>query len=322
MKIGVAGTGSIGRRHISNLQKLDPSAQVVLLRPEAQHDQFSNDKGLTVVAYEDINNSSLDGLIIATPSAMHYPLIVQALECGLACYIEKPLITNRDQLQKLSAFIETQDTLPPTQSGCNLRYLPSLIKMRQLIKDGAVGTVLRASFEAGQWLPDWRPSADYTQSYSASKELGGGVTLDLIHELDMARWLIDEFESVNAQAGTSSVLDIETESVMIAVMLSNERVPVSVSLDYISKPPVRRYQVVGDRGSLVWDLHKMILEYRSNEDVESFCSPDDFDVSQTYVSPMQDFLKCIKDKTSAEQDILEGMKSCELALNLKASAGI
>jgi len=59
-------------------------------------------------------------------------------------------------------------------------------------------------------LPDWRPWQDYSQSYSAKKELGGGVVLDLIHELDYSYWLFGEFYELKSFTGKVSNLKIET----------------------------------------------------------------------------------------------------------------
>ena len=88
-----------------------------------------------------------------------------------------------------------QDIIPQTQVGCNLRFLPSLQRLKDLIAQGVIGRIVRASFEAGQWLPDWRPRQDYRKSYSADPDSGGGVLFDLIHEIDAAYWILGDLTS-------------------------------------------------------------------------------------------------------------------------------
>ena len=75
MRIAVAGTGSIGRRHIVNLQQLLPSLQIVLIRKPVYQDALSLSlNACTVETIDEAIKLDIDGLIIATPSSEHADL--------------------------------------------------------------------------------------------------------------------------------------------------------------------------------------------------------------------------------------------------------
>ena len=135
---------------------------------------------------------TIDALIIATPSSKHADLIKDGLAFDLPMYIEKPVLTNRSQLNCLRQCLAVKGRIPQTQVGCNLRFLPSLQQLKHFVEQGVIGRIVRASFESGQWLPDWRPHQDYRKSYSASPDRGGGVLFDLIHEIDAAYWILGD----------------------------------------------------------------------------------------------------------------------------------
>ncbi|MFX7793064.1 Gfo/Idh/MocA family oxidoreductase, partial [Acinetobacter baumannii] len=63
-------------------------------------------------------------------------------------------------------------------------------QVRQMIQEGVIGNLYNAFIEIGQYLPDWRPTKDYRETVSAKTELGGGVLLELSHELDYAQWIL------------------------------------------------------------------------------------------------------------------------------------
>jgi predicted dehydrogenase len=220
----------------------------------------------------------------------------------------------RDEIAKL-------DRTPLTLACCNIRYLPSLQRFRALLREGAVGTVVRAVLQAGAWLPDWRPERDYRTGYGASAA-GGGVVLDLVHELDQARWLFGEFDEVTAMTGKLSSLDVQAEDSACVLLRARTHGPlVMVGLDYVARAPVRRYELVGEKGTLTWDLHAKLLTHaapggRSTHD----CGPGAYDMAETYVSAMREFLQCVGAGAPTSQPLEDGLKSAELALRARASA--
>jgi predicted dehydrogenase len=75
-------------------------------------------------------------------------------------------------------------------TGYNLRFSYSLKRFNELIKKKIVGKILSVRCEVGQYLPDWRPNKDFRKTVSANKRLGGGVLLELSHEIDYLRWIL------------------------------------------------------------------------------------------------------------------------------------
>lgn len=322
MRILIAGSGSIGRRHVANLQALCPQVRFVVLRRDAYHDAWSDALGAEVVSDVGVAIATRpDFAVVATPSARHIDVLPALITAGLPFYAEKPVVTTREDIELLRVQIQREHFTAVTQAGCNLRFLPSLQAARELIRDGALGRLARASFEAGQWLPDWRPSQDYRKSYSARSAQGGGVIFDLVHELDAARWILGDFEKIRAVAGRYSGLELECED-SAAILLNRDAGPVvSVSLDYVSRRPVRRYHFVGTEGSLTWDLANRKLEHvvaDGTRDID--CGESGFDVAGTYRAAMQEFLVSITTGAATSQDVMDGLATAELAIRVKEAA--
>lgn len=321
----VIGLGSIGRRHATNLCALGRPIDLVLLRREGRIDTTSHELGARVVP--DLSaalEARPDFAVLATPSARHADMLLPLLEAGIPCYVEKPVVSRCNDLERLTATLSHLRSIPVTHAGYNLRYLPSLLRLHGLVADGAVGNVVRASLQAGQWLPDWRPEQDYRTSYSANQSEGGGVILDLMHEIDAARWLFGEFDQVIAMAGKYSGLEIASEDTACMVLRGQQGGPlVTVSLDYVSRHRVRRYEIVGEKGTLIWDLASARLDIITRGGVKAVeCGGSDFDMNQTYVAAMKEFVDSVEDGCTTSQDIFEGMRSVNLAFRVRMAAGL
>jgi predicted dehydrogenase len=149
-------------------------------------------------------------------------------------------------------------------TGYNLRFLPSLQRFRALLNEQTIGRVLSARCEAGQYLPTWRPDADYRQSVSARRELGGGVLLELSHELDYLRWIFGEVDWVQATLTRQSGLDVDVEdSAHLILGFNAEQGPppiASVYLDFVRRDTTRACTAIGEAGSLRWDGVSGVVE--------------------------------------------------------------
>ena len=301
----VVGFGSIARRHIESLRAMAADAEIVVLRPSGKPGG-ADCRFVTTVEQALQTKPAL--AVIASPSAFHMESLLPLLQAGVPCYVEKPPVASQADVERLRAL----KPLPVTLTGCNLRFLPSLQRLRRELQSGAIGTPVRASLQAGQWLPDWRPGTDYRKSYSADARRGGGAILDLVHELDAARWLFGEFDRVHAVVGKLSALEIDAED--SAAIVLGPRPAVAVGLDFVARPPIRRYEIFGDKGTLTWDLLARRLMLGSevlDADAASF------DVAATYRAAMQEFVSAVYGGRPTTQDLLDGLKSTELALRAR-----
>jgi predicted dehydrogenase len=315
----VIGYGSIGRRHTENLLALVPQLDltVVTRRDDVRTNRFR--------VVRDLARALADRpqfAVVASDSAKHAQHVLDLLEAGVPAYVEKPAVTDFDQLERVRLALAGTKAAPITFAGCNMRHLPSLVKLRALLRDGAIGRPVRATLQAGAWLPDWRPGRDYRSGYAASAH-GGGVVLDLVHELDQARWLFGEFDDVAAVADRVSGLDVQAEDCACIVLRRRGRGPlVMVGLDYVARVPVRRYEIIGDEATLVWDLHAKRLERVAAGARRDYdCGASAFDMGETYVEAMREFLEAVSGGGATSQPLDDGLASAELALRARAAAG-
>lgn len=295
MRVYIDGLGSIGLRHARNISTL--CADPVLLVPEHSIHRLEDHPEIVRIPVRDAADAvskGLDCAIVSSPSASHLDTLEQLVPAQVPIYIEKPVVANRRDLDRLQNLVLLNDYRSPTMVGCNLRFLPAIGRFRSLIGEGEVGPIRRATFEAGQWLPDWRPGRDYRRTYSASAEQGGGAILDLIHEYDIARWIFGEFEEVRSMHGRLSSLEITAEDVVTSILASHGGPIVTVQLDYVSRIPIRRYVATGEEGTLEFHLQEQrLVLHRIDGSSEVFDGPSFFDVGQSYVTAMSEFLAAV-----------------------------
>jgi len=311
----MVGTGSIGRRHMASLRGLVPDVQFDVLREAGRGTDTSALGEVEVVTSLELAlERRPDLMVIASPSSMHLRPLLAAIESGTPFYAEKPVVSTLEELAVLEARVE-RGGLPPNMVGCNLRSLPSLMALKSLLDEGRLGRLARADFEAGQWLPDWRPAQDYRQGYSAKRALGGGVLLDLIHEIDAAQWLLGSFEHVSGFATRASSLEIDSDDSASLLMARAGGPIATVRIDYVSRRPIRRYTLVGDLGTATWDLRAATLTLSNADVVQALpLAADAFDVPATYPAAMREMLAAIREDRPSTQPLEEGLRALATAL--------
>jgi predicted dehydrogenase len=235
MAVLVHGTGSIGSRHVRVLERLGVPAIARSVRSGAPAAPAS-------------------AAIIATTTGRHLADAADALRAGCHVLVEKPLAASTAGVAALEAAARAAGR--QVFVGCCLRFDAALLAFRaRLPRIGRVGEV---HIECRSYLPDWRPGTDYRASYSARRD-EGGVLRDLIHEIDYAAWLFGWPAQITATLGNTGALGIESEE--WAELAWTAGAPVSIRLDYLTKPATRFIRAHGEHGTLEVDLigHRVTL---------------------------------------------------------------
>ena len=315
----VIGLGSIGRRHLRNLAARFPNAELTVLRHLDQSDPEAEALGARLLADPDIALATpYDLIVLATPSANHIDLLPRLIDKGDTLLVEKPIVAD---IADCDAILTQLKTAPAALriSGFNFRYLPSLQKARHLISQGALGRIVRASLTAGLWLPDWRPQQDYTTGYSADAARGGGVELDLVHEIDVARWLFGELTLDYARGGKLSSLNIDAHDTALMALRPAQGGPlVQIALDYVARQRVRHYEVIGDKSGLQWNLDGTLTQLNPDGKITLTETAADFDVNATYTAMIDHIAAALQGKAvPPPQSLADGIISSRLALQAR-----
>jgi len=291
-KFLVTSQGSIGRRHLANLRALRPQATIAVLRTQAAAGQpCLPGVDLQFYSLAEALAFAPDAAIVASPANVHLALATALVEHGIPVLVEKPLA---DSTEGLRAFAELVDARKvKTGVGYNLRFLPSLVRARALLQEGAIGRVLSVRAEVGQYLPDWRPGSNYSESVSAQKKLGGGALLELSHELDYLLWIFGAPDTVAAKGGRIGDLEIDVEDMVeLCLEYREPRRLVNVHLDFLQRAVHRSCRFIGTDGTLVWNALGDRLElYRAATGQWEQLHYPLADRNQMYLEELEEFLR-------------------------------
>lgn len=258
MKVLIIGLGSIAKKHVDAIRKLDEFAEFFALRSSLN--TKSDVVGVTdIYSLNDLKIADLDFIIISNPTSEHFSTIKLFSEFNIPLFIEKPLFSQVSQeTQFLVEQIESKDI--STYVACNLRFLECLQQLKEIIKGKIVNEV---NVYCGSYLPDWRPRVDFRTIYSANKEMGGGVHIDLIHELDYVYWLFGKPLKSQSFFSNNSSLDI-TAYDYANYLWTYEKFSASIVLNYYRRDVKRTIEIVTDQGSYNVDLLKNSIELNGN----------------------------------------------------------
>lgn len=294
----IVGMGSIGSRHACLARALLPDAKTAALRHQYTQQSQDEQTDFTFTTMDEVREFQPQAAIIANPATCHVDIAMDLAKSGTHLLIEKPIAAVPDQVDELVSICKVNEIVLMT--GYNLRFLPSLQQFREYLSEHKVGNVLSVRAEVGQYLPDWRPDADYRKSVSAQEKLGGGVLLELSHEIDYLQWLFGDVHWVKAHVARHSQLEIDVEdSAYLLMGLSgihgNKELVVSLNMDFIRRDATRSCVVIGEEGSLRWNALAGAVEYfpPDGNKWETLCI-EATDRDYTYQEELKHFFDCIE----------------------------
>jgi len=319
LKALVIGYGSIGKRHIENLSKLKNMEIIVCTK--RKNDKFLKQKKCKV--YDSINDCIKENPIfgiIANETHIHIKTAIILAKSGIHMFIEKPLSNTLQNTEKLLEIVKKKKLV--VLIGCNFRFHPSIMLMRKIILQGDLGRIISARVENGSFLPDWHPGENYQTTYAARNDLGGGVVLTCIHEIDYLYWFFGSVHDVFSVSGRYSDLNIKSEDLSAIILKFKNNVIAEAHLDYFQQPSARNCKVIGTKGTLIWDIETNTVRFydTKNKKWVQKLKISNFDLNTTYIKELAHFIECIQEKTKPVNDLKEGIYSLKIALAIKKSS--
>lgn len=212
VKVGLIGAGLIGREHAKYCQTAkglelfgiaDVSAEAAATARQYDVPLFHDYREL-------LGHPDIDAVIIALPNAMHDEVAVAAMERGLPVLVEKPLA---DTLEAARHIVDMSEHFGvPVLVGHQRRYAPDVAAAKEFIREGGLGQIVSVAIHS-----TWRKDDDYFNVGWRTTKGAGPVLINLIHDIDVIRYLVGEIEST-VSLGSTAARGFEVADTVGAVM--------------------------------------------------------------------------------------------------------
>jgi predicted dehydrogenase len=336
LRVLFVGLGSIGQRHLRNLNALlGPALSVSAYRTGRSDAILTDDlqvrspQGLVrefdVAVYDNLDESlraGADIVFVTNPTSLHLPVALKAARAGCHLFIEKPLSHTWDEVESLIAAVEQANLVGYV--GFQFRFHPAFSLVKARLSEGAIGNPVAAHIQVGEYMPGFHPYEDYRASYAARKDLGGGVILSQVHELDLLYALFGLPESVYSVGGRLSSLEIDVEDVASTILRfvrgDGIAFPVHLHQDFLQKPAERSWQIIGERGKICWDVSGGdVTRFGASGDILETRSFRNYARNEMFIAELRHFIECVNGDSAPLVSVREGAQSLRIALAAKES---
>lgn len=305
LKVCFVGIGSIAKRHIVNFSEicLDKGINLTvdtLRRSAGVLDTDIAGRIRHIFVDGDVLPNDYDVIFLTNPTDFHLD-VLQELHCHAKhFFIEKPL-TSYNKLEGVFNIKYREDSI--YYVACPLRYMGVIQYLHDNID---VSDVISVRCISSSYLPDWRPGTDYRSSYSASKELGGGVSIDLIHEWDYISYLFGSPNHIHYAYGKKSSLELECEDYAIYVADYPDKI-IELHLDYFGRKTIREIMIFTNEDTILGDLVKSEVTYmKSGKEISFAESRDDYQKRE-----LMHFLDIMDGKTECDNGISKAYQTMQ-----------
>ena len=297
LRVLVVGAGSIGRRHSENLAALGARPELIAWR------------GFSAEALADRLRAGTDAVVIATATDVRLPLIAACARVGIPVYVEKPLAFLPQDVAEIAKLAEP--VADRSMLGLMMRYHPAF----RVLAVADLADVFQFSLSIGHDVTQWRAGWRFSESY-ASRALGGGVLLDLCHEIDMAACLFPGLALRMVESlGHAAFLGVDMAS---RISLGRPGLSGEVAMDYLT-PKLHRRCIL--RGSeRMYDFDFASQRYVVTDAAGPMTLDKPFERNEMFLAAMQDFLTLVAGTTVSDVEHLPRLDRCLPSSRLVAEA--
>jgi predicted dehydrogenase len=304
MKVLIVGLGSIAKKHLEALRTLQTNCSIHALRSSPT---ANTEEGIINIYDIDEVKIDFDFAIISNPTYLHYETIKCLAQKKIPLFIEKPALHSLENAAELIALVEHNKVV--NYVACNLRFHPCIVFLKEnIIKKG--NKINEINVYCGSYLPEWRSGVDFKTVYSANAERGGGVHLDLFHELDYTTWL---FGMPNRTTSIlRSVSSLEIDAVDYAhYTLEYNTFTANILLNYYRRKAKRVIEILFDNETLIIDLINNCIK---DDNEKIIFAADSFVLKDTYVAQLSYFTTLLATNQNPFNSLRESIDVLKIVL--------
>ena len=247
----VIGSGSIGRRHFANLISLGAEAELISWR----------DEGNVGVTNRIVSLRKNVAVVICTATSIRRDIIDVCAANNVPMYIEKPLAYRSPDLDHIYETVH-----PDLQKRCLIGFMMRYHPIHAYIRSLGLENILRMILQVGHDVTKWRQGWDFESSYAADSD-GGGVLLDLCHEIDIACTYMPEPRVMNAiSIGHPAIKGVDILSCLN--IGDAEGRFAHIEMDYLAPSLVRNGTIVSLNCLVEYDLVEGTVKTSSRDQVK------------------------------------------------------
>lgn len=330
MRFLICGMGSIGKRHMENLESLGSTCEdIIIFRTRKGTTNFGDkileNHGGRHIVFNDLKKALAekpDVAFITNPTSLHVPVALEAARAGCHLFIEKPLSGSTKGVYALIKEVDSQGTIAFIAQ--NRRFHPLFKQVKQWLKEEITGKLISVNAEMAERITDWHPWEDFKTGYSARSDLGGGVVSAQCHELDYLYSLFGKPKWIFAAGGELGGLGIGVEDTCKSLMEFENGIIASLHIDYLKRPKRGFLEITGTKGRIYWDYFNRTLEFIPIEGTaklirDSDSQPDNGWMASSFINELRSFLLCIENKNQIFPDLKQGNDVLNMILATKKS---
>ncbi len=179
LKVGIIGYGRIGNEHAAWINGTQSARVAKVFDPTPARRSIASDLGLNVTDQIDVvlNDSTIDAVLVSTPTSMHFDHVMQSLDAGKHVMVEKPMALDLPASLKMNERAKEKNRVLSV-FHCR-RWDIDYLTVKSLIDSGKLGKVFNIESRLGQWSSCVGPAAkEYRPGWRNEASFGGGGLYD------------------------------------------------------------------------------------------------------------------------------------------------
>lgn len=303
MNIVFVGLGSIGQRHLQNIQKIYENKNINFysLKRSSNKKVIKNGKVLSksdIINYykikliydvKEITSIRPDIIIISNPSSLHLDTTLKLLKYSNNFFIEKPLGDDRKKITHLLKI--SQEKRKYIFIGLQTRFHPMIKFLKKIIETKLHGEIITSKLEFLTYLPNHHKYEDYRNSYAANKKLGGSAIANLVHEVDLINYLFGHPNKILSFDKKTNILESDIKDYFSSKLIYKNKFDINLALSMSEINEKRSVLIKFQKKTIICDLNKNKLTIYDNKTGKKIIKNFKLKRNDLFLDEMKYFLK-------------------------------